>query len=84
MTILGTILFLLVFLLIAPKPRAALGGFLANAGTWMHAYAPLSYVVLLLALAAPFVSVLLVARWPKHEEPESPMTRYRGDDVLDD
>jgi len=78
---LGAVLFLLFFILIAPASRALLGQWLSQAGTWTAAWAPFSYIILLLLLAAPFVSFFLMHHWPKTPEPENPLARYKHEDV---
>jgi len=80
---LGAVLFLVLFILIAPPSRALLGQWLAHAALWTSAWAPFSYILLLLLFVAPFVSFLLMRRWPKVPEPENPLARYKNDDVLD-
>ena len=74
--------FLLAFLLLAPKSRALLGAWLGDAGKWMAAWAPFSYVIVLVVLLAPIVSFVMMARWPHHVEPPNPMSRYKQDDVM--
>jgi hypothetical protein len=70
-------LFLLVFILIAPQSRAYLGVRLANTVTWIGAWAPFSYILLLLLPIAAMASVYIVRKWPVRIEPESPMAKYR-------
>ena len=63
----------------------SLGERVEHTVAWVHAWAPLSYILLLILVAAPIASVKIVHSWPKHKEPEDPMVRYRrGDDVIDD
>jgi hypothetical protein len=70
---------LLVFVLIAPQSRAYLGAHLTDVGQWIHAWAPLSYLLLLMLPAAGLASALMVKRAPLREEPENPMAKYRKD-----
>jgi len=52
---------------------------------WLHAWAPVSYLLIALVLAAPIASLKIMHSWPKHVEPEDPMARYRhADDVMED
>ena len=82
---LGVIVTLVMFLLITSKTRGMILGGLFAFGEWVGAYAPFSYLVVLLILAAPVVSWHMVARGPKVQEPEDPMRKYRNaDDVLPD
>ena len=63
----------------------ALGARVNATLAWMHAWAPFSYILLLIMLVAPIVSLKLIQSWPKYVEPEDPMARYRhGEDVLED
>jgi hypothetical protein len=72
----GAALFALVFVLIAPRSRAFLGGVLNSTVENMNAWAPFSYLALLILLVAPVVSVMVVRSWPAREEPENPMSKY--------
>jgi Na+/phosphate symporter len=78
---LGAALFLIFFILIAPASRALVTRWLSEAGAWAVAWAPLSYIVLLMLIAAPFVSFYLMSRWPKIPDPENPLARYKQEDV---
>ena len=79
----GAVLFLLFFILIAPPSRRLLAGWFSQAGTWIDAWAPFSYIIVALLIVAPIVSFLLLHRWPKIPEPDNPLARYKHDDVLD-
>jgi hypothetical protein len=82
---LGCILFGLIFVVMMGQSTGALGARVDRTLTWLHAWAPFSYILLLILLAAPVVSLKIMNSWPKHEEPEDPMARYRhGDDVMED
>jgi len=82
---LGPALFFLVIILIAPSSRALIGVWMADAGKWMASWAPFSYILLMLLLIAPFVSLLIMHRWPKIPEPENPLAKYKnGEDVIYD
>jgi len=80
----GASLFALVFILIAPKSREFLLGVLTRTGENLNAWAPFSYIALLLLLAAPVVSVIVIKTWPEHVEPENPMAKYRRETPQDD
>ena len=81
---LGAALFLLVMVMIAPQSRLFLEACLANAEDLINAWAPVSYFLVLLLLVAAFGSIYLLKSWPKSQEPENPMARYRREDPVDD
>ena len=74
---LGLVLFVLVFALITPQSQAFLHDSTTSLGAWIAAWAPLSYLLLLILLAAPFAGMHLIRSWPKAVEPENPMAKYR-------
>jgi len=81
----GCVLFGLSFLVISAKSSGALGAKMDTTVQWIQNCAPYSYVILLILLVAPLVSMQLMRSWPMHVEPEDPMARYRhGDDVVED
>jgi hypothetical protein len=81
---LGPIIFLAFFLLIAPKTRAMISGMLGNSGDWISHWAPFSYIILALLLVAGIFSMKLMVHWPKIPEPDNPLARYKpGEDVID-
>ena len=85
MAYLGCVSFGLIFLMMSAKSSGAMGERVDRTLTWLHAWAPFSYLLLLILLAAPVVSFKIMHSWPKHVEPEDPMARYRhGDDVQED
>ena len=84
MAILGTLLFTLFFVLLAPKSRAMLGTVFTGAGDWVVKWAPYSYVLLLVVVFAPILASLVVIKWPEPPEPENPLARYKAEDVLED
>ena len=85
MAYVGCILFGLIFLAITATSTGSLGARMGQMATWVHAWAPFSYILLLILLAAPVVSFKIMHSWPKHVEPEDPMARYRhGNDVIED
>ena len=79
----GASLFLVFFLLIAPKTRAIISGMLGQSGDWISHYAPFSYVVLMVVAAAGLFSLTLMVRWPKVPEPENPLAKFKRDDLAD-
>jgi hypothetical protein len=81
---LATLAFLVVFLLLAPSTRAIIMASVSGAVHWLNEWSPISWVILGILMAAPVVSYLLMARWPKPEEPENPLKKYKQDDVLTD
>lgn len=84
MMVLGVVLFVLVFVLIAPQSQAFLLGLAAGAGTFLTAWAPFSYIFLLILLAAPCVGMYIVHTWPQRVDEENPMAKYRREMPLDD
>jgi hypothetical protein len=79
----ATFAFLIFFLLIAPKSRALLGVWMGDAQNWMVAWAPVSYAIVAILVAAPIVSLILMMKWPKPVEPENPLARYKQEDVCE-
>jgi hypothetical protein len=76
---LGTGLFLVVMLLVAPQSRLFLETCLASGGGFIHAYAPFSYVLILLPPVAMIGSMFVLRTWPKTPDPENPMAKYKND-----
>jgi len=56
MMFLGAFLFILLFVMIAPQSQAYVLGLAGGAGTWIAAWAPFSYILLLILLVAPFAA----------------------------
>ena len=79
----GACLFALMFILITPASRAMLVAAVTSTAEWSAKWAPVSYILLAILLAAPVVAIVLIRTWPKHVEPENPMAKYRRD-PLDD
>ena len=80
-TYIGCVLFGLIFVLMSAQSTGALGTRMDQTLAWLHAWAPFSFIL----LAAPVASFIIMHSWPKHEEPEDPMARYRhGDDAVED
>jgi hypothetical protein len=79
----GTVAFTVLILLIAPKTRALLTGWMDNAQNWVVAWAPLSYLLIALLILAPVAAFLVMTSWPKPVEPENPMAKYKHEDVME-
>jgi hypothetical protein len=82
--VIGSLLFVLTFVLIAPASRAFIVTSLTGVSTWMVSWAPFSFLLLMILLAAPIVAVYLIKTWPVHVEPENPMAKYRREPVDED
>ena len=80
----GLGLFVLVMILIAPASRTFLIANATASGEWMVKWAPFSFIVLLILLAAPVVGIYLMKTWPAHVEPENPMAKYRREAPVDE
>lgn len=80
----ATFAFAVFFVLIAPKSRAILTGWLGDDGNWVTSWAPMSYFIIALAIMAPLAAAVLMVKWPKVPEPENPLARYKYDDVVED
>ena len=79
----ATFAFLVFFLMIAPKSRALLAGWMGDAGAWVTAWAPFSYLIVAMVIAAPIAAMILMIKWPKPLEPENPLAKYKHEDVLE-
>jgi hypothetical protein len=77
MMILGPGLFLLVFALLSSTVRAKTAECVIAVMHWINVYQPLSYVVVAIVFAAPILSYLLMACWPRTAEAENPLVQYR-------
>jgi hypothetical protein len=77
MAYIGCILFGLIFVLMTAVSNGTLAARLEQTFAWIHGWAPFSYIIILLVIAAPFVSIKIMNSWPKREEPEDPMAKYR-------
>ena len=85
MALIGAVLFALIFILLKSSVRQAIGASLASGADWIVSAAPFSFIVVILVLMAPIASFILMKRWPKVQEPENPMARYKNaDDVIYD
>ena len=84
MAYLGPILFILMFALLAARTRTFLLGLATGASAFITAWAPFSYIFLLILLAAACVGMYLVHTWPPRVDEENPMAKYRREKPLDD
>ena len=84
MAFLGAILFVLIFVMIAPQTRIFLLGLATGASAWIADWAPFSYILLLILLAAPFAGMHLVRTAPLRVDEENPMAKYRKELPLDE
>ncbi len=80
----ATVAFLVAFLLISSSSRALFVLWLGQAGKWIGDWAPFSYLIIFLAVAASIVPVYLMMHWPHRVEPVNPMEKYKHDDVMPD
>jgi hypothetical protein len=80
---LGSFLFAIFFVLIAPPSRAFVMHYLSTGGAWMMAWAPFSFMLLAIITAAPVCVIRIMRSWPKHVEPENPMAKYRRDPLYE-
>jgi len=78
-----TILFTVAMLMLLPATNAVLTGRLGTFGAWLGAWAPFSYLIVALVLAAPVAAIQMMLSWPKHVEPENPMAKYRRESPPD-
>ena len=84
MMFLGALLFIIFFVMIAPQSQAYVLGLASGAATWITAWAPFSYALLLILLIAPFAGIQLMRTWPERVDPENPMAKYRREMPLDE
>ena len=74
MMYLASVLFALFFVLIAPPCRKFMGEHIVQINAW----APYSYILLLVVAIAPVAAGIVINTWPKRIEPEDPMAKYRN------
>ena len=77
--LIGLVLFILFFIVIMPQSQAFLLGRAAELSAWITAWAPFSYILLLMLVGASIAGIHLVRSWPETVEPENPMAKYRKD-----
>ena len=76
----GAFLFVLIFVGISPNART----FLLGVGKDLNAWAPFSYITLVILVSGLVASIVLVKTWPERVEPESPMAKYRNENPFDE
>ena len=84
MAYLGAILFILIFVLISPQTRIFLLGLATGASAWIADWAPFSYILLLILVAAAFAGLHLVRSAPVRVDEENPMAKYRKELPFDE
>jgi hypothetical protein len=84
MMFLGAILFILFFIGITPQTRHFVVGAAAGTAAWIVDWAPISYILLLILVAAPFAGMYIVHTWPQRVDEENPMAKYRRELPLDE
>lgn len=84
MMFLGAFLFIIFFVMIAPKSQAFVLGLAAGAGAWISDWAPFSYILLVILVVAPFAGMHVVRTWPVRVDEENPMAKYRREMPLDE
>jgi len=77
MAYLGCILFGLFFLYMTSQQNGSLQARIDGTMQWLHAWAPFSYLIILLVLVSPVAMMKIMNSWPKREEPEDQMAKYR-------
>jgi hypothetical protein len=77
MMFLGAILFVLIFVLMTPQVQAFFHVSAESATTFIHEWAPFSYILIGFLLIGPLAAMYVMHTWPRHEVPENPMVKYR-------
>jgi hypothetical protein len=77
MAYIGCVLFGLFFLVMSAQQNGSLQNRIEGTMHWLHAWAPFSYVIILIVLLSPVIMLKVMNSWPKREEPEDPMAKYR-------
>ena len=77
MAYLGCVLFGLFFLVMTSQQNGTLQARIDGTFNWLHAWAPFSYLIILIVIASPIVMMKLMASWPARKEPEDPMRKLR-------
>jgi hypothetical protein len=62
--------------MILPTTKNLLTGRLGSFGEWLGAWAPFSYLIVAVVLAAPIAAIRMMTTIPKYVEPENPMAKY--------
>ena len=74
---LGPVMFLLFFAFLSETVRGKTFECIGAVLHWIDVYQPVSYLVVLLFVAAPLLSYLLIVSWPRPQEMENPLVQYR-------
>ena len=77
MAYIGCILFGLLFMVMTAQSTGSLQARIAQTFAWIHGWAPFSYLIILIVILSPFVSIKIMHSWPKRVEPEDAMAKYR-------
>ena len=77
MAYVGCILFGLMFLVMTAQQNGTLASRLEGTLKWIHSWAPFSYLIILIVILSPVIMMKVMNSWPKREEPEDPMAKYR-------
>lgn len=85
MMFVGPIAFLLFFAFLSDTVRGKTFESIGAVMHWIDVYQPGSYLIVGAFIAAPLLSLVLVKSWPKPQEMENPLTRYRREhpDMMD-
>jgi uncharacterized membrane protein len=78
----ATIVFVIAMFLLCTGTHAVIGS-LGAFGGWLGAWAPFSYLIMVVVIAAPLAAIRMMLSWPQHVEPESPMAKYRRESPAD-
>jgi len=85
MAYLGCILFGLMFVIMTAQSNGTLQARMDHTFSWIHSWAPFSYIIILLLMVCPVIMMKIMNSWPKRVEPEDPMAKYRhAKDVVED
>jgi hypothetical protein len=77
MAYVGCILFGLMFLIMTAQQNGTLATRLEGTLQWIHGWAPFSYIIIAIVVLSPVIMMKVMNSWPKREEPEDPMAKYR-------
>jgi hypothetical protein len=77
MAYLGCILFGLIFVVMTAQSNGSLAARMEHTVSWIHSWAPFSYLIILILVVSPFMMIKIMNTWPKREEPEDIMAKYR-------
>jgi len=78
----ASLVFIVAMLMLCSGARA-MAGSLGAFGAWLGAWAPFSYLIMAVVVAAPIAAIRMMASWPQHVEPENPMAKYRRESPPD-